>query len=595
MLVSLRNTFILFNFVFFTLFSYSTILNAKNIIYGGFNKSFGKLKIEGVEKYKDIEKKTEILRLSKVNFKNSKNLVYVNFNQNKTPSQLREQTGQFNVTKANYYTFHDPENGLTFAHFNDNEHGVFLERIKFYKNQDILSNYNYSKPHKDFSIDLRFLPDFLLEKNVILQKTFYSSSKIKSLEILIINNKLKIIFKNLFVDSNGVMHDITLESLEKISNNWQHVLISYQSSNSKLSLFINGKIQETVYAKSEDNIWGLYFETYDNSPLKLASKFIGKFDYFRIVSDVLNPESAEININNYPKVIIDYDNKKVFNKKGKVYSDLLFINKKLVTKYAKLKIKTSMPEGTAIDFFVRTSLQPFSINQKDVNKSDQDLIQNSFQKKENEENEENVKNEIVWKRVGESGIELRKFRYFQWMAILRSDSLGLHTPSIDAIEINYLKIPKLSAPRNLKIENVYFINNSPNINLVWEHEINPNENQAYYTVYYGFKKNEYLGKILYHYYRGNLGNLKKINEQVSLENENFNQNLKYNKQNTKNNFYQKIEINNNTIRANLSKDNQKILPLLEPGQTLYFTVTASDNENESDYSNSIIVNIPDEP
>ncbi len=523
-------------------------LGAEVLNLGSPKRSFGSLELNGVEVFKSKDK-SEDLRLSKTNFNRDKNnILYLDFTQTLEPHELKDLTGNYKTTKSNYYSYAEAESQIKYAYFNHPTHGVWLEALRVPK-----SIFFGNQFQNDFTIELRFRPDFFQTRTVLFKKSFYARSKARGLEIFIENKKLKVHFKNLFEDTYGVLHSITLTSRKPLQvKDWTHLYFSFQASQGKLALYINGHEEEVVFAKETGTVWALSFDKLDRSPIFLASQFIGAIDFFRIVSQKLEVEQIEKKYQNlYSPVMIDYDRVRVEQPRGIVISEVLSVSQKDKIELGNFQYASEEKVGTALDVFVRASLNPF---EKDDAKFP------------------------VWERVQQNGgSKLKNFRFFQWKASLRADSLGKHTPVLRNIKLIYVKSETLLAPYELRLARLHNEQaHTLKIELEWKHDLyqNKNKQDTGFCIYYGLKPGEYLGHLKS--YKTSMSSSSQINANTT---------------------YTKFLgfIDNETVATNRMQNPKAMLPILEAGKSYYFSIKYYNEVLESPFSNEILVIIPEVP
>ncbi|MBE7412271.1 MAG: hypothetical protein L6Q54_14430 [Leptospiraceae bacterium] len=485
------------------------VLFPADFFFGSPNSDFKKLKLNGISlvKQKDGQYKLE---LSKRKIPQSEFLL--NF-ENKEANNLRDVFHHYTIESSFYSVEKSNESilGKRIAGFTGKNHFISLKAEK----NTLLGKELISE---DFYFSLFVKPEIFEGYNTIFSKTYFSRGKKYSLNLEIVKNKLSLNIENLFSFRSKETKSLYLRSPKTInSSKWTHIIIFFKIKSGEVILYEDGiESVRNHFPDLEGEEPQLGIHNNDTTPFIIGQNYYGKLDNFLLSKGSPDFEATS---KNYYGLEYDEQNATASQKNGKVFSEVY------KTKYSNsfiisLSKKWNIPKDTSSNLFIRISDTPFS--QDDTN--------------------------LQW--VSETKIsEIKKqsFRYFQWMAVLRSNYSGEKSPSLYSVSLNYKETTPPLSPTGLKITN----RNHSDLILCLEWDANKEENvknEGGYIVHYGFSPEKIAGTIFYK-------NEKK--EFITSTN---------------------LCMNNNLIHINSDPSMEKNLPFFEKGKTYYFKVSAFNNK-----------------
>lgn len=449
----------------------------------------------------------------------------------------KDDTGKYTVLDADYiFTSNKQALGKGCAYFYKKNHQVRLESSK---NLWLGSCNDLGS----FTIEMRFMTKSLKEGGVLFSRIGYLSGNKKGIIIDLNKGRVQAHFYNVFEKNRIKRFTVHLNRGGIVrKGNWHHILISFDRNSGRLSKYLDGHEEETVYVTDDgspyNNVYAPSFgyrndrgelSCLDSPQAIIGKDFIGYIDELRI----------------------SYEDYSVLQQKSDIAS----------TKYKGIEISERTPiniEGvitSPVYTFENTGTMIKEINW------DQELKKNTFIWLEfrisdylfNETN-----SDLKWYRItrGQRNIFLKKDRseeylrgkYFQWRAHLVASPEGTESPELSTIKVSYMIDKSPNPPEFLETKSI----GDKVITLRWMKNVD--SDISGYRVYYGIKNNTYDGII------------SQINGEPITNS-------------TSKGDYIEITITNDVIEENRALDRRRLLsyPVFKNTVLYYFAVTAYDS------------------
>lgn len=443
--------------LFELIFVYSVF--ASEILYSGKTiKDFAGLFRDGIRIVKKSSKDFR-LELERKKFQDSE--LFLDF-ENKNAKELRDKNGKYNIIRANYLV----EVGDTLL---GHRHASFSSKnsfISIHSNKSgLLSSRNITD---DLYVSFLLMPGELEKDSNLISKVYITQGKVYGFECNIVNNSLEISFKNMFYHK-GKRFNFSLRSPDKLKHGkWTHVVIYIKPSSGYTALYEDGDEKDKFYGiLSQENPVPLSigFHKNDTTPMYIGKNFYGKLDNFLISTG--RPDFKKLTI---PFGGVEYDdNIKTVNQNfGYVYS------KVVSTKYSNsiptsLEHKIIKPPGTHYEILYRFSDEIFGAHSEFP----------------------------LWHHYKqEESFFKKRFKYFQWKVLMRSDYEGKFSPSLSYLKMNYIETHPPKTPTGLRI--VSGKSDDPEVCLSWNSNYEENVwNGGGYVIHYGVSPNRMVASLYY--------------------------------------------------------------------------------------------------
>ncbi|MDH5654825.1 MAG: LamG domain-containing protein [Spirochaetia bacterium] len=518
---------------------------------------FSLYSLQGISKIqgKDLTDDIVLSPLSHAGSKN--NILYISFN-SQNPFTLQEDSGKYIINHSSYIRSSDAVSG-TAAHFSRLENKIIVNSGE--------NSWPLIRPVKDFTIEMWIKPYHFYEKNEIFRKISLLDGKKIGLNILIERERLICNFSSLFTDLTGKRHNFVLKSRSRIKiNRWTHIAVSFHASSGKVSLLINDKEESAEFARFGHSTGEMSFHPLDHSPIVIGEVYSGIIDEFRI-SNQSRSESFNPNASIYSPLIVNHRSMRGSQKTGRVISNVYALPS---SRSGKFRYHAEEPSGSILDFRIRSSRHRFS--------------------------PDTPESEIPWKRIKNTTDKLPPFRYIQWMAEMKSDPEGKHSPVLKEISIRYNLQKKPSPPDNLRVLPGPLENGQ--ICLEWTEtpEVKLNSS-AGYRIYYGLRPNSYTGKLFYNSESGSFIRGESADSAVLSELESHEK--KYRPQALNRKLKGKVRqcLNNRMVENNIYRIDPSLpMPFFRDMNAYYFSVSSWTKEGgESQFSNEVNLVLKEKP
>lgn len=343
-----------------------------------------------------------------------------------------------------------------------------------------------------FSLDFWIQPTHRVPNGLIFRRTGFSGGQEKGLQVSLRQNRLHVeapgffsgltnqdIYSGIPNQSNQGQPNLNLVSDPLPLRDWTHVAISFRARTGKLSVFLNGRESDAVFATSDGTPRGVplrwSFGNHSPDPLIIGENLKAVLDEFRLSNRALDSPDGHgprVRTTPYPGARVNYHNKHISQDRGEVWSPVF------KTRYSRswplyLSWEAVKPPGTHLFLEVRLSDRPFS---PDV--SGQTL---------------------PWQKVSQGETGLPRFQYLQWRAVFQASPDGQRSPILKSVSLNYQNGKPPARPRNLRVVATY--PESGRILLEWDRNLArpglPAQKKFNYILYYGYKPGEYLGRVRY--------------------------------------------------------------------------------------------------
>ncbi len=367
---------------------------------------------------------SEDIRLRTVSYHNAAdNLLYFDFDQ-AVPELLRDRAGRYRIGEANYIYNQDARHGQGAALFNRLENRVVIRSPE--------ELWPGQGPSDDFTIEMWLKPLYFYRENVVFRKLNMLEGRRRGLRIFLAEDRLFVDCENLFEDASGLLHSQRLGARAPLrTGEWVHVAVSYEAARGRVRLFLNGQEENAGQARDTAGVWQMVFHPLDRSPIVLAETYAGALDEFRITSSARRPGDAA-NTSSFAPLHVNYETLRSSQTQGTVRSAVLRprgarANSRIGrrARSGRITYRALEPPGTLLNFYVRTSEQPFAADASS--------------------------RRLPWRRVSAAGVplDLGKFAYLQWRAELQADPEGLRTPVLRDLTLDYDQVQPPPAPAGL--------------------------------------------------------------------------------------------------------------------------------------------------
>jgi hypothetical protein len=166
---------------------------------------------------------------------------------NRSPESLvMDDVGHYRISYADYvFEKNHGELGGGCARFFRRSH-----RIELQTNPDLWLGQNGDLG--SFTVEFRFRPDSFVDGSVLFSRTgFFSGSK-RGFEIVLRNQRLIPVFHDMFEFPDGRRKTLSLmEGRRMKSGQWYHFAVSFERMTGKLTKYLDGREEETLYATED--------------------------------------------------------------------------------------------------------------------------------------------------------------------------------------------------------------------------------------------------------------------------------------------------------------------------------------------------------
>ncbi len=422
------------------------VLSARDMNFGTRNQpSFGELRHHGTEVIQARDASQDIRLAPLTHAGDPHNVLYLDFDDDLSV-QLHDAAGNYRIAGAEYIPSRQARIGSGAALFQEASHRILVASPdELWPGQGILG---------DFTMEFWMKPLHFHRQSRVFRKTGMVSGRKRGLEVLLDEAVPRVVFWNLFEDTQGISHTIELAGRAGVvRGEWTHIVLSYQAGTGRIALFRDGREERTVYARSKRELWHASFHDLDRSPITLADNYLGLLDDFRITDrSVMTP----LDVDPWP-----------YKKTGR---DNTGVVTSAVTSYGPqtggwVVFQAAQPPGTSVEVLVRTADQPFT-------------SQSSLP---------------GWKRVT-GKMELPAFRYLQWKSELRPDPEGRVSPVLENVEITTIPAVVPSPPGSLRV--VLELSQDREVVLEWVRSPETTvRERGGYALYFGEKPGDYHGHV----------------------------------------------------------------------------------------------------
>lgn len=528
------------------------------------NPDFSTLISRGTEFIVSEDSTRDIRLKPRTHTTGSKILLILDF-ENHVPEMLKDEAGNYRIEKASYIRSRESRSGKNSALFQLPGHGVNVASPEeLWPGVDWLT---------DFTIETWIKPNHYFRENHLFEKSSFFDGYRRGLSIDISNGKVLVRFLNMMEDRTGNLYTFTLSSHSKIPlREWTHIAISYNASEGKIILYINGKEERVLFAKRDGEILRCAFHSLDRSPLVVGGLYSGLLDDFVLTGDFIDRHNIDqLRSTPYRPLQMEYTEMVYSQETGEAISDVISLAGYDRPGRTTVNFSASEAPGTKLEFYVRYANRPFSGDLPD-------------------------RPPMQWRYTENGAIIPDLISHIQWKVVLRADAMGKESPVLHDVSFDFRRPISPSRPQGL--HPIDALTAEDTITLAWN--INPEaeiQTDGGYIVYYGLKPGEYTGKIKY---RQVLPNKFPIQQEdtpiLSPEEERLSRinpsSLKGRPQKEV-----RIRINNRLIQDNiLAHEKRERMPFLNPGFTYYFAVAAyTKSGGESELSKEIPVTLDQEP
>ena len=496
--------------------------------------------LNGTESFRGRDT-TQDIRLKAISYLGqASNLLYLDFDA-ELPALLKDASGHFHIREANYIATDDARIGRGAALFNRADNRIVIDSPE--------ELWPGPRELGDFSIELWLKPGHYYNKNMLFQKSALEPGLLegrrKSMEVYIWRQQMYFRLENLFYDATGATHTLQLVSRSRIPlHRWTHVTLTYQASEGRLAMYLNGREERVVLARPG---WKARFSRVDRSPIVIGGNFSGLLDEVRIADRAVSPEQGGNHFTSFAPIRGAAGRE--FQPGGMVTSGVTRLKDEDIARKAHLRYRAEMPVGTILKFWVRFSRRRF----------DRDTSERI----------------LPWYRIDGETEKLPPFSYVQWKAELKADPMGRPTPVLKEVALEYTPFATPGSPRRLRV--IQGLTGAGRICLEWS--ANPAESETgsiRYAVYYGVRPGEYTGRLDLRLENGRLVPIGlQSPEQLPLsrgERERYSNFPERKSRDLANRI--RLMIDNALIIGNIKRSGRRDMPLLENDRAYYFAVTA---------------------
>lgn len=457
---------------------------------------------------------------------------------NKGSGDLRkDDTKKYTVLDADYiFMPNDQALGKGCAFFYKKNHIVRLESSKnlWLGSCDDLGS---------FTIETRFLTKSIKKEGVLFSRIGYLPGTKKGIELVLKNGTVQAHFYNIFEKDMKKWHTVYLNrgtAIEK--DTWYHALISFDRISGRLSKYLNGHEEETIYITDDgtpfNNVYTPSFGSRDNKgeltcldtpPAIIGKDFIGYIDEMRICYEDYSAlqKKSDIAATKYKGILLS--GRTPINIEGVITSPVYSFDN-TGTMIIEVDWSQELKKNTFIWLEFRISDYLFTEDNSDLK---------WFRITRGQRN--------IFLKKDDSGEYLRG-RYFQWKAHLVASPEGTESPVLTKVKVAYMNDKSPNPPEFLETKQI----GDKIVTLKWMKNVD--SDISGYRVYYGIKENAYDGII-------SQIHGKPITNTISQGD------------------YIEITLTNDIIEENRSLDRRELLtfPLLKNTVLYYFAITAYDS------------------
>lgn len=458
-------------------------------------------------------------------------------------SILKDSAGNFKV-RANYVA---QKNGPM---------GGFARFIKPENRIELSSPRELWPSDGDFSVEFWIEPVIFYSRNSIFKKVSLLGGQKRGMEIYLESGRLKASFFDLFEDTDGQRHSITLSSHSALpGSRWSHVTLTYDASSGKLALFVDNQEQMVSYAADATGVYRASFHPLDRSAIVIGENYFGSLDEFLITGSAISPE--EHPRTRLPSVHISDVSFRPTQQSGMAISEVYDAGS---SSSGRFRYTADEPAGSSIQFFIRFSEHAFNSDAPDAGS-------------------------LKWKRIRNQTDNIGRFRFFQWKALFNADPTGSVSPVLRETTLTRFALEPPARPGGLRA--IEELSGGDSVCLEWRNVPEPEiESEGGYIVYYGLKPGEYLGHV-------RIQNGKPIRPLAPEK-------MQLTKEEKRRTQYQssvvmrelsgrtRFMLDNRTIEENIRGKKKGNMPFLRPDRTYYFAVSAYTSQGESEQSKETV-------
>jgi len=434
---------------------------------------FGRLRLGGTEIFQGGDSTRDIRLRSRSHTASPDNLLHLDFDA-RLPALLRDAAGNFSIRQSSYIFTSDARAGRGAALFNRLENRIVINSPE--------ELWPGTGAMADFSIEMWLKPAHFGRQNMIFRKsgleTSFTDGIPRGIEIFTRHQRIIFFCRNLFRDSRGRLRTVRLNSRTGlVTGRWVHFLVSFRASSGKLVMYLNGREERVRFARDRSGVWPAGFGRLDRSPMVIGESYVGIIDEFRIAGTAHDFPGKTAHTAYRP---LRYDAMHLIGeqKTGFAVSEVIALPRSHISRRARLRYRSLEPGGSALNFWIRTSLRPFRADASP--------------------------RRLPWRRLHNGADKLAAFSHFQWKAELRPDPDGKFTPVLKEIRLAYVPHQRPVTPRNLHVvtegpRNGRDLFPSRQACLEWSRNPEPrvHSERGGYFVYYGVRPGEYLGRLVY--------------------------------------------------------------------------------------------------
>ncbi len=361
----------------------------------------------------------------------------------------KDVTAHYKIKKYNVkYVPSMKLNNTPTGGFINYKHGII---VKVNKNNYLSNKVDMGS----FFIDFYIHPS-LYKNATILKKGVFYDNKFYGIIIELKKKRIQILFNNFFYDENNKSYSFTLKSLKRIKlKAWQHIGLIYNKLNGKISLFIDGKIDNEKYAAADEKFRSEIliprFLKTDGSDLVLFKNYLGYIDNFRIGT------TANIDFHEF----MDFLSEEV------IISSPMYNFKFPNSIIKRMNFKIKDHDKGIIDIFVK-----YGNRLKDINLMEWIEVKEVLKKKDRF-----ILNEFN-----------PKCKYFKWKIVMKRNPVLKRSPVFYNYDLNYLENDPPLPPKNIKMHEY-----DNKVNISWEKNLE--EDLKGYVLYWGTKSKNYENKV----------------------------------------------------------------------------------------------------
>lgn len=381
--------------------------------------------------------------------------LFLGFDQ-ETPSFLRDLSGNFRVQESEYVRVPDSKGGTGSALFNRRKSGVTLESPP--------ELWPGSGPMESFQVSFYFKVAHLYRRNRLFSRTGFLDGYRRGLEVLIEDGFVRIELENMFQDLERQTHSFELRSSQRIIlDRWYLLQFNYNASNGRLTLYLNGKEQQVVYARTEGQVLRAVNPSMDRSPIKIAGQYSGWMDELRISPLKTDPDIMAP----YRPASYDPLSGRIYQERSEALSQVLAYNRPV--RSLDLSFAGKEPPGSMLSVEYRIQKEPFSADASEHTLPFQRLKSSS---------------RIPWNGPA----------YLQWRVRMQPSPSGEMTPQLSALNLKANAVQAPSRPTGLRV--VPELSNNTELCLEWNR--NPEsaiEKEGGYRIHLGARSGKFVALL----------------------------------------------------------------------------------------------------